>query len=135
MTRTLAEQLASGAVARHNCYESGNHEWYERHDRETDYLAREFMPSGSGFDNGTSIDLDRSHATRLVFVTAYHHMSEHGYYDGWTEHKVIVTPSFLGFDIHVTGHDRNDIKDYIVECFHAALSESRDHVEWHNLAA
>ena len=50
-------------------------------------------------------------------------MDEHGGYDGWTEHKIIVTPSLVyGFELRVTGKDRNDIKDYIAEVMHGALS-------------
>jgi len=49
-------------------------------------------------------------------------MDEHGYYDGWTEHKVIVTPHLTHeFDLKVTGRDKNGIKDYIVETFDNAL--------------
>jgi hypothetical protein len=45
-------------------------------------------------------------------------MNEGGYYDGWTEHQVIITPSLQhGFDVRVTGQDRNEIKDYLAELF------------------
>lgn len=51
-------------------------------------------------------------------------MNEAGFYDGWTEHKVIVTPS-LGSDYYmkVTGKDRNQVKDYIGDRFYHALDE------------
>jgi len=29
----------------------------------------------------------------------YHHMTEHGYYCGWTSWKLIVTPPFGGIDL------------------------------------
>jgi hypothetical protein len=77
-----------------------------------------FLPSGSGFDNGSTINLKESRPDRLVIDTAFHHMDEHGYYDGWTEHKVIVTPSLQwGYVLRVTGRNRNWIKDYIYEVF------------------
>jgi hypothetical protein len=50
-------------------------------------------------------------------------MNTHGYYEGWTEHKVIVTPSWHGFNIRVTGKDKNQIKEYITETFHYVLNE------------
>jgi len=50
-------------------------------------------------------------------------MGGNGMYSGWSQHKVIVTPSLIcGFDIRVTGRDRNQVKDYIAETFHHALS-------------
>jgi hypothetical protein len=79
------------------------------------------MPSGSGWDMGTKIDLDASHATKLVFYGEYHHMNDGGYYDGWTAHTITVTPSFHGINIRVSGRNRNDIKDYLAETFDYAL--------------
>lgn len=78
-------------------------------------------PHGSGFDNGTMLDFDKSGGAKLVFTTAFHHMTEHGYYSGWTEHTVTVTPAFDGFDLKISGRDRNDIKDYIADVFNTFL--------------
>jgi hypothetical protein len=89
---------------------------------ELDSLVREFMPSGSGFDSGTQLDKDACSEDKIVFITAFHHMGENGYYDGWTQHKVIVTPSFNGFNVRVTGLNRNDIKDYIGDHFYDCLN-------------
>jgi hypothetical protein len=82
----------------------------------------ETAPSGSGFDAGTQVNEDRSDI--LLFTTAYHHMDEDGFYDGWTEHTVRVKPSLAwGFDLTVSGRDRNDIKDYIADVFACWLNE------------
>jgi hypothetical protein len=81
------------------------------------------LPSGSGFDVGSYLDVNASTQMRLVFVTAFHHMSDCGIYSGWTEHNVAVTPNFEGFTIRVTGRDKNMIKDYIADVFHEALSD------------
>ena len=80
------------------------------------------LPSGSGFDSGSKLD-ESSTPNKLVFSTAFHHMDEAGYYDGWTEHKVIVTPTFGGIDVRVTGKNRNQIKEYISEVFYSLLQE------------
>lgn len=111
--------IASAFAARANCERSGNSEWFDRHtDRILD-LVREHAPSGSGFDAGTQIDLDRSRPNRLVFTTEFHHMDD-GSYCGWTSHDAIVTPDLVcGVRIRVTGRDRNGIKDYIADCFSA----------------
>ncbi len=86
-------------------------------------LVKEYMPSGSGFDSGTTLDLEASTDYKLVFGTAFHHMDEHGSYTKWTEHRVIVSPSLaFDFDLVVSGRDHNGIKEYIHESFHQALT-------------
>lgn len=90
-------------------------------------LCREFMPSGSGFDNGTTLDLDECKpGKRMTFNTAFHHINENGYYDGWTHHKVIVEADFSGFTVKVTGRNKRDIKDYIVDVFRTTLNQQVD---------
>lgn len=103
----------------------------ERSQEEIERLVKEFMPSGSGFDAGTTFDLDASNRLKMVFKTEFHHMNDNGMYDGWTQHSVIVTPHFGGFDIRVTGRNRNDIKDYIGDAFESALSQMITHT-WDN---
>ena len=83
-------------------------------------------PSGSGFDAGTELDLDRSNKNNLVFITAFRHLDEFGDYEGWTHHEVIVKPDLRGgFEIRVTGRDKNEkgIKEYIADVFHTWLLE------------
>lgn len=80
-------------------------------------------PSGSGIDSGTQLDEDKSSANRLVFLMPFHHMNENGMYDGWTEHTCIVTPIFGGFDVRITGRNRNGIKDYLGEVYQYWLSQ------------
>jgi hypothetical protein len=118
------QKIASKLQAMLNCQESGNEEWEGKHADAIAGIVKEYAPSGSGFDSGTEIDFDASTPERLVFSTSFHHMTEHGYYNGWTEHSVIVTPSLAhGFNLRVTGRDRNDIKDYIEELFQEFLSK------------
>lgn len=82
----------------------------------------ENFPHGSGFDNGTTLDTDDSTGEKLVFTTAYHHMNDGVYYDGWTQHIVTITPSLeMGYHIKVAGVNRNDIKSYIAEQFSYVL--------------
>lgn len=117
------QQFASAVNARLNCIEHINSIWEEKWTTKIHELTEEFMPSGSGFDAGTILELEESTGEKLVFTTSFHHMDEHGFYDGWTEHKVIVTPSLqFGFNLRVTGRDQNEIKDYIAEVFQMALS-------------
>jgi hypothetical protein len=81
------------------------------------------LPCGSGFDNGVTLIENLCRSNRLVFNADFHHMNSHGGYDGWSHHQVIVTPSLSdGFVIRVTGRARNQIKDYIADTLHHALS-------------
>jgi len=121
------EWLAQKVAAIHNCRATGLDEWRERHTEALEAFMRSSAPSGAGFDNGTRLNLERSNARRLEFTTAFHHMDEHGSYDGWTEHTVTVRPNLaLGFELTVGGKDRNGIKDYIADVFHEWLSSPAD---------
>lgn len=117
--------LASALDAKKRC---DNLEWFERWDDRISHLVRKHMPSGSGFDSGTTLDEDRSTADRLVFATSFHHMNEAGGYAGWTEHTVTVRPSLIhGFHLTIGGRNRNDIKDYIAEVFGQCLTIHTDY--------
>lgn len=113
------EWIAQKVVAIDNCRVARLDDWLERHTETLEAFMRNGAPSGSGFDDGTRLDLECSNARRLVFVTAFHHMGEHGSYDGWTEHTVTVRPSLaLGFELTISGRDRDGIKEYIADVFH-----------------
>ncbi|MFA5897874.1 MAG: hypothetical protein WC829_02050 [Hyphomicrobium sp.] len=92
-----------------------------------DAIVKAFLPSGSGFDNGTHFVPEKSNPDKLVFSADFHHMNENGYYDGWTHHFVIIRPSLVyGFDLTVTGRNRREIKDYIAETYSDALRREID---------
>lgn len=118
----VVTKIAMAFVALRRCEQTGN-EWQHHWRIIIEDLCRNQLPSGSGVDSGTTFDFDASKPNRLVFNADYHHMSD-GYYDGWTEHQIIVTPSLVfGFEIRVTGTNRNDIKDYLAELYQEALSQ------------
>lgn len=129
MTRYLYQDIANALDAYKRCTAdsaTAAHKLYA-----PEHLARvekmnHMMPSGSGFDSGTSLDITASHAEKLVFTTSFHHMNEHGYYDGWTGHIVTVKPSFNGFNIRISGSNRNDIKELIHQSFESALNTEID---------
>jgi len=87
----------------------------------------DLLPSGSGLDSGSTVDLEKSSPSRIVFKTAFHHMDGNGYYAGWTEHTVVVVPDFIiNFNLTVTGRNRNDIKEYIADIFREVLAEEAE---------
>lgn len=121
-TKPLYQVLSQSIQAWQNCQLHGNTEWFQRHEDKIAELVKEHMPSGSGFDSGTTLDLNLSHQNLLVFRTSYHHMNPHGFYDGWTDHIVRVRPDLQHqINLAITGRDRNQIKDYIHDVFHTAL--------------
>lgn len=85
-------------------------------------IERNVLPHGSGFDSGCRI-LNTSRRNRIEISCDFHHMDEHGYYDGWSEHVVIVQPCLqYGFTLKVTGRNRDGIKEYIADVFHELLN-------------
>lgn len=119
--RYLYQELASLVQARLNCIQSGNTEWRNNHTSEISRLVDEYMPSGSGIDNGTAIDLGKSTGSKLVFNVAFHHMDENGFYCGWTDHTITITPSFSNFDIRISGPNKRNIKEYLHDVYSSAL--------------
>ncbi len=118
------QKISSLINARLNCIESGNKEWKLIHEEKLTDISQS-LPSGSGIDTGSKINLDKSKPEKIVINTAFHHMDEHGGYDGWTEHEIIVTPSLqFGFKLHVTGRNRDMIKTYLADMFNEALEST-----------
>jgi hypothetical protein len=135
MNSKLYATFASLVQARLNCIASHNDEWREKHGERIADLLDE-MPSGSGIDCGTKIDLDASTGEKLVFDVAYLHMNDGGFYDGWTQHTVIVTPSLqFGFTLRITGRDRNGIKEYLRDVYADALDQETPALEGTNSAS
>jgi hypothetical protein len=95
-------------------------------DLHLDWLEKQMVnaPSGSGIDTGTIFDWEKSTPNKLIFYFSFHHMNENGYYDGWTEHALTVKPSLMWqYDLHISGPNRNEIKDYLYEVYDDWLSE------------
>lgn len=91
-------------------------------------LVKFWMPSGSGIDCGTKIDISGSTPTKLYFTFDYHHMNQHGFYCGWTSHALIVRPDFDDFTMQIIGQHRSKKKhetqvfhDYLCDTFRHAL--------------
>jgi len=101
--RIVYREIAQRLQAMANCVRSDNDVWYGKHRDAIEKIISEFMPSGSGIDSGTSL-------------------ISNGYYDGWTQHTVIVRPSLSsGIEVTITGRNRNEIKDYLADIYKTAL--------------
>ncbi len=121
---TLARRFAVCFQAYHNCFKgAGNPIWEVRWEETLERMAKELLPSGSGFDNGVQFDIVLSRKNRLVFHASYHHMNQHGYYNGWLDYDIFITPDLAdGFSIRTTGVD-SETKGYVGDQMYYALAE------------
>ncbi len=122
-SQTLIRQIATLIAQRQNCIAAGNQTWLNVATDRLNAIAENRLPSGSGIDAGTAIDLDASTPEKIVFTTEFHHMNENGFYDGWTAHRITVRPAFDGIAVAVSGRNRNDIKEYLADVFSGCLQE------------
>lgn len=118
----LIEQIAK------NCewHKTVNNAFMAECENRLDKLEK-MLPSGSGIDCGCKIDVSASGKNKVVITFDFHHMNENGYYDGWTSHKLIVSPSFgFDFEMNISGRDKNDTKEYLYDLFDSVLREKTE---------
>ena len=125
MKTTFAYKIANTCEAIKNCKKSNNPEWEQKH-LDRIHLYNNSLPSGSGMDSVCKIDVSLSGLNKVVILTSFHHLDENGYYVGWTDHTITVTPSFFGINLKISGRNRNDIKDYLYEVFENCLMSEMD---------
>ena len=70
MKRKLYKELAILVGAIHNCEDSGNEEWLDKHTERLEMLVENYMPKGSGYNSGTALDVDSSTDEKLIFHTS-----------------------------------------------------------------
>lgn len=96
--------------------------------RPIEHILYNHMPRGSGFDSG--VELVSLTPDKVVFAAPFHHMDEHGSYDGWVTYIVTVRSTFNGNDVKVTvkGYDNTArkyadsmMRDYVAETFYYDL--------------
>lgn len=86
---------------------SGDYAWTSNEAEKIEDLIKNHFPHGSGFDGQTWLDIDKSKPEKLIFFTEFHHLTENGYYDGWSTMKALVRPSLrYGFGLKLTGIKR-----------------------------
>jgi len=118
---TIYQEIALSMDAYQRCTKEQN-SYADKHMERLHDIELNYLPRGSGFDSGCSIRFASDE--KIIIRTAFHHMDENGYYDGWTEHLVHVYPSLMfGFRLRITGKDRNGIKEYIADQFRWALNQ------------
>lgn len=88
-------------------------------------IEENFLPYGSGFDAGCKISLEDSSHNKIVITSSYHKLNEDGYYDGWIDLIVTVTPSLIfDFVLTIDGEGIDDLdRAYFQDEFGNALGQ------------
>lgn len=130
MKQPLYQAMAQTFAAYKGCIDMGNSDYETIHRDKLDMMAREYLPSGSGVDNGTTIDVDRCTLDSMVLRFGWHYMNEDGYYCGWINFVVGITASLRwGFDVQIatTDTDKDEqvdgLLDYLHDLYQNALAE------------
>jgi len=133
--RRIYQELARAFNAMENCRKANfdNENWYDRHEEKIEYIIKNVFPHGSGIDGKTEMIYEKCNDNRLVFNSEYHCMDENGYYDGWINFRVVITPCLsFGYRLKIIGNFGNyrDIKDYLYEIYSYALDSDFDNVKY-----
>lgn len=113
LTTISVSQLANKVAAFMQCTEP-----YKSIAEDTINDICKALPHGSGLDGKVELQLESSTPEKLCFYFEFHHMDENGFYCGWTEHNLFITPSLQhGFNLRITGRDKNDVKEYLYQIF------------------
>lgn len=116
----LYKRIAQTLQAIENCQQTGNQVWIDKH-TDTLHDLEKLLPSGSGIDAGCKIGSGSTH-DKIVIEFDYHLMNENGMYERWIDFGLRITPSLCNdFDIHITGRDKDGIKEYLYDLFYDAL--------------
>jgi len=72
-------------------------------------------------------NFNKSKQNKLVIDSSFHTMNENGFYDGWIDFSIIITPSLAhGLNIDIKGKfgkKHQDLKDYLADLYYSALTE------------
>ena len=94
----------------------------ERHNDVLDFIEKELLPSGSGFDSGTKINREKTTDTRIVLDTAVHPLTDAGYYTAWKHFSIIVSASHLfGFTVKSSKKLPWNIREWVLDTFNEVL--------------
>lgn len=130
------QAIARALQARETCIQEGRTEQAEMWDEKLEKLEN-YLPSGSGFDSGESID-EASKPKKIIINGKFHVMDEFGMYDGFAEYKIIITPSLVyEIDLKLIGSTSwpkrmsyAGLKDYILEVYQGTLESE---ITWQDL--
>ena len=126
---TIIQKIYSAWQAKENCERNNFQEWLANWRDELREIEKNYLPHGSGFDNGTKIE--KVTDQKIILKSAFHIMDDSGYYREWIDFIIIVRPGFTTISVDAIGqfsrlHKKSygyGIKDYIEEEFYNCLTE------------
>ena len=126
----IYKRLAKMANSRLRCLNSTKFpQEIENYENEINNIMKNVLPHGSGIDNGCSFNFEKSRNNRLVINSAYHCMNENGYYDGWVDFIVVLTPSLeMDYELQIKGNfgKYSHVKDYLYQIFGDSFDQEVD---------
>lgn len=121
------QQIAGLIQARKTCIETENYTWKENHENTLDEISKNLLPSGSGFDSGSKINIEASTSEKIIIDSGFHVMDEDGFYAEWLNLVITVKPSLqFGFLMTIKGIPAKykfQITDYVNDSFYEALNQ------------
>ncbi len=143
MAKTVAQEIAMVCDARNYAIEHKRYDLVNARNDILDMIEREALPSGSGIDNGCTIDRDESTGDRIIINLGFHHMDENGYYCGWSSHTATITASIayglmIDIDSDFSGLDPDDIDEdtsYLSGTLRHALEQPAPAYDWQAIHA
>lgn len=127
MKKSIIPQLAGLVGARLGSLDNASG-WTDTYEAKIEEII-DGLPSGSGIDNGHTIDYDESSSEKIVINSAYHLMDENGYYRRWIKYRVIITASLqFGFSVAVRGafsrhKNGNNVLEYLEDLYANCFEE------------
>ena len=84
-------------------------EAYNTHYKTLQDIHKDYLPSGSGFDG--QITIEDANDKKLTIKFDWHLMTDDGYYDGWLDLLLIVTPNLANdFDMKIKWYTNGNEK-------------------------
>ena len=121
----LYEKIYQTLQALNNCKKENKEKWINKHIEKLD-TYNNLLPSGSGINNGSYIDIDNIKNETITISSSYDTM-KNDMYDKTIVFKIIVKPSlFDNIDIKITPITelkKAYVDDYIHELFYNALKQ------------
>lgn len=134
MRKKLYREISIKINAISHCIESGNTEWEIKHSNDLRELES-FLPCGSGFDSGCEI-LESSTDERIIIESSYHAMDENGFYCGWYDFRIEISPSLIfNFEIDLIcdfpdNPELYGLDDYIIDVFDYHLNQEIEKINY-----
>lgn len=125
MKQTVIQRLAVLAD-RVNNLQQISHESLCDAENELDEFVRTYLPSGNGFDRGTSI---KSYSNNEIILEApYHLMNDNGVYVGWIDFIIEVKARFIDIKLTVTPDVKDEyyVTDYVADTMYDAMMTEID---------